>query len=298
MGMQIGTVSTKGNTTYITLKNKDGSTMGTLAVTKATRAKTKKKKLTYNFKKVSNRIMASKTSSHANKAVREARGELVQLLMKQKSGDYDEKAVSDAITHARAIERVAKKHRKHIEEEERAKQTNSGMTEETEEEEETLEEEEVEETEQAQQQAQAQQQQQQAERAAREMEQLAQEIEQMLRESEEAMNELADELMSSASCEHMDDDDIEQMKKRHRSEELRDIMEADMKYLKALFDRLAKEKQANASGADSYSSSDSANTNSSYPISGVSLEIAGVDVPVETAAAPVPAEGGCVDVSL
>ena len=289
MGMQIGAVSTKGNTTYITLKNKDGSTMGTLAVTKATRGKAKKKKLTYNFKKISNKIMSSKTSSHASKAVREARSELVKLLMKQKSGDYDEKAVTDAITHARSIERVAKKHRKHIEEEERAQRTHSGITEE---EENALEDEEVEETEEAQQQ-QAREQQEQAERTAQELEQLTQEIEQMIRESEQQMNELADELMSSASYEHMDDDDIENMKKRHRAEELRDIMEADMKYLKALFDRLSKEKQANASGASSYTTSDSSN-----PSSGVSLQLAGVDVPVEVSEAPVPAEGANVDVTL
>ena len=289
MGMQIGGVSTKGNTTYITLKNKDGSTAGTLAVTKATRGKAKKKKLTYSFKKVSNRIMASKTSSHANKAVREARSELVQLLMKQKSGDYDEKAVSNAIAHARSIERVAKKHRKHIEEEERAQRTHSGITEE---EEAILEDEEVEETEESQQQ-QAREQQEQAERTAQELEQLAQEIEQMIRESEEQMNELADELMGGVSYEHMDDDDIEAMKKRHRAEELRDILEADMKYLKALFDQLSKEKQANANGASSYSASDSSN-----PVSGVSLQLAGVDVPVETPAAPVSAEGANVDVML
>ena len=289
MGMQIGAVSTKGNTTYITLKNKDGSTMGTLAVTKATRGKAKKKKLTYSFKKVSNRIMASKTSSHANKAVREARSELVQLLMKQKSGDYDEKAVSNAIAHARSIERVAKKHRKHIEEEERAQRTHSGITEE---EEEILEDEEVEETEESQQQ-QAREQQEQAERTAQELEQLAQEIEQMIRESEEQMNELADELMGGVSYEHMDDDDIEAMKKRHRAEELRDILEADMKYLKALFDQLSKEKQANANGASSYSASDSSN-----PVSGVSLQLAGVDVPVEVPEAPVSAEGANVDVML
>ena len=289
MGMQIGGVSTKGNTTYITLKNKDGSTAGTLAVTKATRGKAKKKKLTYSFKKVSNRIMASKTSSHANKAVREARSELVQLLMKQKSGDYDEKAVSNAIAHARSIERVAKKHRKHIEEEERAQRTHSGITEE---EEAILEDEEVEETEETQQQ-QAREQQEQAERTAQELEQLAQEIEQMIRESEEQMNELADELMSSASYEHMDDDDIEAMKKRHRAEELRDILEADMKYLKALFDQLSKEKQANANGSASYTASDSSN-----PASGVSLQLAGVDVPVEMSEAPVSAEGANVDVML
>lgn len=289
MGMQIGTVSTKGNTTYITLKNKDGSTMGTLAITKANRTKAKKKRLTYNFKRVSNKIMASKTPAHASKAVREARSELVALLMKQQSGNYDDKAVRDAITHARSIERVAKKHRRHIEEEERAKRTGSSLIEEEAE----LSGEEVEEEEEQQAQKEQQEQQEQVELSAKELEQLSQEIEQLMRESMEEMNELASEMLGSASWEKMDDDDLQNMKRKHRAEELRDILEADMKYLKALFDRLAKEKEANTSGSGSSFTSEYSN-----PASGVSLELAGVDMPVETPEAPVSAEGGYVDVTV
>ena len=37
---------------------------------------------------------------------------------------------------------------------------------------------------------------------------------------------------------------MKQLKKKHRCEEQRDIMEADMRYLKAMFDRLEKEMAA------------------------------------------------------
>lgn len=282
MGMQVGKVVTSGNQTKIELRNKDGSTAGTLTISKP-KKNIKKKRLTYNFKKISNRIMTAKTSSGAGKVVREARSELVALLMKQKSGKFDDKAVQDAITHARSMERVAKKRRKHIEQEERAQNTGSSLVEE----EADIAEEEKTEEEQEQEQTQEQ-----AELTSEELEQISQELEQLMKESMEAMRDLADELMS-ASYEEMDDKDIEKMKKRHRAEEMRDILEADMKYLKALFDRLAKEQRDNASGAGSFDTApDSANT------SGVSLQLAGVDVPVESSAAPVSAEGAVVDVSL
>ncbi|MCM1212851.1 MAG: hypothetical protein NC318_14795 [Blautia sp.] len=263
MGMRVGTVNS--NRTLITLKNKDGTTMGTISISKAT--KKKKKKLSYNFKRVSTQILAAKTSSNAGKAVRQARGQLVLLLMKQKSGDYDEKAVRDAITHAREMERTAKKRKKHMEEEERAEQSGSCFVED---EAEVSEQEEQEESQES----------------AKELEELEKELEQLLKESAEDMNDLAEELVS-ASWEDMDPEALENLKKKHRAEELRDIMEADMKYLKALFDRLAKEKQANAS------QSVAANAES-----GVSLQLAGVEMPVEATEAPVSAEGGAIDVSV
>ncbi|MCM1088273.1 MAG: hypothetical protein NC419_08955 [Muribaculaceae bacterium] len=266
MGMRIGTVNS--NRTLITLKNKDGTTMGTISISKAT--KKKKKKLSYNFKRVSTQILAAKTSSNAGKAVRQARGQLVLLLMKQKSGDYDEKAVSDAITHAREMERTAKKRKKHMEEEERAEQSGSCFAED---EAEVSGQEEQEES-------------QEIEESAKELEELEKELEQLLKESAEDMNDLTEELVS-ASWEDMDPEALDNLKRKHRAEELRDIMEADMKYLKALFDRLTKEKQANAS------QSVAANAES-----GVSLQLAGVEMPVEATEAPVSAEGGAVDVSV
>ena len=85
----------------------------------------------------------------------------------------------------------------------------------------------------------------------------------------------------------MDPEDLDQLKKKHRSEELREIMEADMKYLKALFNRLAREKEEGPGGQD-YGSNDYA--------SGVSLEIGGLDIPVATVEAPVLIEGSNFDV--
>ena len=63
-----------------------------------------------------------------------------------------------------------------------------------------------------------------------------------------SMSELSEELMLARADGEMDPEDLEQLKKKHRAEELREIMEADMRYLKAMFDRLAKEKQQQSSG--------------------------------------------------
>ena len=109
------------------------------------------------------------------------------------------------------------------------------------------------------------------------------ELEETLQELEQAMSdangldELSDELMP-AQEHNLDPEDLELLKKKHRAEELRDIMEADMKYLKAMFEKLAKEKQENSSHS-----------------SGVSLELNGMDIPVEPMEVPVPVEGGSVD---
>lgn len=263
MGMRVGANNT--NTTSITLKNKDGTIAGTYTISKP--GKKKKKKLSYNFKRISNHIMAARTSNNAGKVAREARGTLVMLLMKQRSGDYDEGEVKHAITHAREMERIAKKRRKHMEEEERAKQNGSCLVED----EAAVSDEEEQDSER------------QDEISAEELEELARELERLLEESEENMNELAEELMD-ASWKDMEPEELDNLKRKHRAEELRDIMEADLKYLKALFDKLAKEKQANSSGSNSSNA--------------VSLEIAGVEMPVETTEAPVTVEGENVDVSV
>lgn len=281
MGMDMRVSTT--NTTKIELRNRDGSAAGTLTISQP-RKSTKKKKLSYNFKKISNRIMSTKSSGVANRVVREARSELVSLLMKQRSAKYDSQEVKSAIEHARSMERVAKKKRKHMEEEERAKQNGSTLLEDE------LETSETEETKESQE----QQDQEQAELSSEELEQLAREIEQLMKESRQEMAELAEELVSS-SWENMDEDDLDNLRRKHRAEELKDIVEADMKYLKALFDKLAKEQRANASDTASIASEayDTAN-----PDCGVSLEIAGVEMPVEVSDVPVTVEGACVDVSL
>ena len=122
------------------------------------------------------------------------------------------------------------------------------------------------------------------------LDEMARELERMMKESERELQELSQEL-TDASYEDLDPKQLENLKRRHRAQEMREIMEADLKYLKALFDRLTKEKQESMSASSSDNSYDSQ--------SGVSLEIGGVDMPVETAeAAPVSAEGASVDVTV
>ena len=67
------------------------------------------------------------------------------------------------------------------------------------------------------------------------------------------------------------------MKKKHRADELREIAEADMKYLKAFFTKLERDRREVSSG--------------------VSLNLSGVEMPVPVAAEePVIIEGGSFDV--
>ena len=94
----------------------------------------------------------------------------------------------------------------------------------------------------------------------------------------------------------MDPEDLELLKKKHRSDELREIAEADMKYLKAFFQKLERDKQAamsSSGGGDSNSSS-----GGSYTGSGVSLELSGMAQPVPAAGAPMPAAGASLDVTV
>ena len=91
----------------------------------------------------------------------------------------------------------------------------------------------------------------------------------------------------------MDPKDLEMLKRKHRADELRDIMKADMEYLKALFDKLAKEKEEGASGIGD-GSDDSSDSISN--LTGVMLELNGAEIPVEAAPAPVEVAGANVDV--
>lgn len=82
---------------------------------------TELKKLRYNFKAISTQILRSKTSTAAKAAVGKASAEVVRLKRLRQSGQYDEEELQYAIAHAMAIERVAKKKVKHLQEEEMIK---------------------------------------------------------------------------------------------------------------------------------------------------------------------------------
>ena len=81
------------------------------------------------------------------------------------------------------------------------------------------------------------------------MEKLELSADEMMEMAEETV-ELDEELdeMAEALSGSMTPEDLEQLKVKHRSDEARDILKADLKYLKALFDRLEQEKKQVSSG--------------------------------------------------
>lgn len=300
-GLKVGKITgSRDGYIKIELYNRDGSSAGTMTVsTSQTRAsKSKKtsktsqkkvKKLQYNFKRLSNQILRTKTSANAKQLVTKAKFQIADLRMKLISGDYNYSEIHNALVHAEKIARVAKKRMKNLEEEEYIEKTGRNDKidiEEMQEKQEDREDEILDTTGMTQEEME-----QLVQQLQEEMEQLEEELEEAMKDTENLMEEFV-----QGSKLEMDPADLEQLKKKHRSEEMRDIMKADMEYLKALFNKLAKEK-ASAGSSSSNSSNDS--DNSYGNISGVSLEIGGVDVPVETAAqAPVEVAGASVDVTV
>ena len=282
VGLGIGTVShsKNSNVTRIELKNKDGSSAGTLTIHRAT-VKKKPKRLRYNFKRLSNQIMQSKSSMNAKQLTTKTKFQIVDLRLKLGSGDYDYTEIHNALKHAERIARVAKKKLKHLQEEEYYQKIGGKLT--------AQEDEEMENDSEALTDIDTSGMSQ--EEMERLMKQIQEEMKKIEEEIEEAMDsqDFLDEFMQGFD-EDMSPKDLEALKKKHRAEEMRDIMEADLEYLKAFFDKLSKEKEEGASGSYDSASESSGN------ITGVSLELGGMEIPVEAAEAPVPVEGANVDV--
>ena len=254
----------------ITIKNHDGSTAGTITIHDSKLKK--QKKLQYKFKRISTQIIQAKTSGNARQVLTRAKGETVSLRRKVYTGDYDRTELRRAIRHAEQMERIAKKRMKHLQQEENLEKGNSGMQAMFDEE--SLEESFKDMAENF------------PEMSKEEIQQLLQELQEELAqlEQESGLEEL--ELTQTVPSD-MDPAQLEQLKKKHRAEELREIAEADMKYLKALFNQLEREQQEASSG--------------------VSLELSGVDIPIQidersaaevASSMPMLAEGGNIDVSV
>ena len=291
------------------VRNTNGETLATFSYTiAAPKNYAKLKKLQYNFKQISAMLMSTKTSNAASQVVSKARRKVVTLQRQKSSGQYDDEALDNAIMHAKRIERVAKKRMRHLRQEEAAANNGTVCVSELDE---ALKSENSDENLEPV-----------FEEAGSEEEMLEnseEELKQLMRELAEAMKEAEEEMPDEFSLNdlleipdpNMSPEDLERLKKKHRSEEMRDIMEADMKYLRAMFEKLAREQQANA--AMSISSGDNSSAGSSLAISpgtgnaqpaasssaGASLEIAGVDMTAPSADMPiVTVEGGSIDVIL
>jgi len=236
-----------------------------------------KKKLHYNSKEVSSAILRSKTSISASKAVVKARGRLVMLRRKLYSGEYDENELRHAIIHAESMVRVAKKRLKHMKQEENEKRALDDEFSEYFD----LDKEKNSDLEAVSSENQNASENYQSSQPSDE--ELMYELEKLMQEALEAMEEM-DEADFEDFCDEyvgitkdIEPEDLALKKKKHRAEEMRDIVKADMKYLKAMFNKWECEKNNISNG--------------------ISLEIGGIEIPYSPPM-PVVSEGGNVDVSV
>lgn len=236
--------------------------------TKKARAKKKYKKFHYYFKSVSSQIVRAKTSMGARQAAGRALRQTVDLRRKLVSGEYDRTYVRIALTHAEAIERVAKKKVRHLLEEERIKRGGpcSGDNDKFDkEEQQRLDEqadmemwdnfrngdtgaesdgENLEELFAA-----AVQQSAPVPEVSIDMDELMMEFEELMKTSIEAaaasLDDLTEELSGDAGVD-MDPEDLKLLKIKHRTKEQQEIAAADARYLRAFFEQLQKDQQQTA----------------------------------------------------
>ena len=268
----------------IAIKKADGTVVA--RITRAGGKNKKKKKLNYNYREISGQLMRAATSVGARVVMVRAFQKVGTLYRKLKSGEYSEKEVERAIAHAEQIAMVAKKRMKHLQEEERLKKGGPCEAEMEEEAKEAETRKPV--PENAENAENAELDSEEIERLMKELEATLEEIERM--EQMEQMGGLEEAV--TGLQEDMDPEDLKLLKKKHRSKELKEIMEADMKYLKALFHELEKARREGASGIGGGNNAGSSNN------SGVSLEIAGVEMAASMPEIPAEAAGGNIDVSI
>lgn len=191
----------------------------------------KKKKLNYSFKQISTRVIQAKTASDAYLAYVSTLYKVVELRKKCMHDDYDASEAMIALSHAEAILLVARKKKEHLKEEERAEEqcdetgipttdTASASIEPH-----SLSDDDVSALEEEM-----------ADFSRKEFEKMLKDIEEEMN-FEAEMNDLCEMISPD-----MSEDDIEELKKKHRAREMMEITKADMKYLRAMFEKYEHEK--------------------------------------------------------
>ena len=238
------------------------------------------KKLKYQFKNISSKILRSKTSQAAKQAARQARREIMRLKRQKQNSDSDSDSeeIDAAIAHAQAMERVAKKKAKHLEEEEMVKAA-GGICQGD-----RISEEETKDVQDAEAENAQNEEEMSAEGSADEvsgdlsayeyaadsydisdyidlgmdafyaqagdfMSEMSDFTSEMMQEMSDSLRDLMEEMGLDVEADtvvsvnrEMDSADLKMMKIKHRNKEMKDIVKADAEYLKAVFDHLEKMK--------------------------------------------------------
>ena len=236
------------------------------------------KKLKYQFKNISSKILRSKTSQAAKQAAGQARREVLRLKRQKQNSDSDSEEIDAAIAHAQAMERVAKKKAKHLEEEELAKAA-GGICQGD-----RICEEETKDVQDAEAENAQNEEEMSAEGSADEvsgalsayeyaadsydisdyidlgmdefyaqagdfMSEMSDFTSEMMQEMSDSLRDLMEEMGLDVEADtvvsvnrEMYPADLKMMKIKHRNKEMKDIVKADAEYLKAVFDHLEKMK--------------------------------------------------------
>ena len=236
------------------------------------------KKLKYQFKSISSKILRSKTSQAAKQAAGQARREIMRLKRQKQNSDSDSEEIDAAIAHAQAMERVAKKKAKHLEEEEMVKAA-GGICQGD-----RISEEETKDAQDAESENARNAEEMSAEGSADEvsgdlsayeyaaysydisdyidlgmdefyaqagdfMSEMSDFTSEMIQEMSDSLRDLMEEMGLDVESDtvvsvnrEMDPADLKMMKIKHRNKEMKDIVKADAEYLKAVFNHLEKMK--------------------------------------------------------
>ncbi|MCR4657251.1 MAG: hypothetical protein K5770_13665 [Lachnospiraceae bacterium] len=253
----------------------------------------------YNFKEVETKILRAKNTVSAEQAVLSASRKVLEVKAKISSGDGDPEELQLMLTHAKRMELTARKKKRHLELEEMAKTT--GERDERADQTEkacsdmknaviAFEEEKVTEKEDA---------------IFEERQEMAEEASDSIKESgtdnsggipaslnemisefgEEELKELSEAMEALSDMEiidpHMDREELEELKRKHRAAEQKEIVKADMDYLKGMIRHQLEKGEA-------------------FPGPGLGVSMAGSAFPMaEAFSAPVTAaEGASVDVAV
>lgn len=274
------------------------------------------KKLKYQFKSISSKILRSKTSQAAKQAAGQARREIMRLKRQKQNSDSDSEEIDAAIAHAQAMERVAKKKAKHLEEEEMVKAA-GGICQGD-----RICEEETKDAQDAESENARNAEEMSAEDSANEvsgdfstyeyagdsydisdyvdlgmdefyaqagdfMSEMSDFTSEMMQEMSDSLRDLMEEMgldgLSDTAVSvdrEMDPADLKMMKIKHRNKEMKDIVKADAEYLKAVFDHLEKMKDNVVIPTGNAGAVSSGMTGTSFSADAVGVGVSAAPVPV------------------
>lgn len=219
-------------------------------------ASLEKKKIKYSYKSISSKIISCKKSYNAKEVISLAKREIARLRKLRGKEGYDVEELEAAIAHAQAMERVAKKKARHLEEEEMAKAASGACMGGIEEREEVGDEDVTEDAEEL-----SDEENEVMERDIPETEEFdfediasVDDIDILVSRMQKDMTEELTSLMDEMGLEELSDDlgmsvdkdmdpaDLKMMMIKHRSKEMKDIAKADGDYLKALFQKFERDR--------------------------------------------------------